>query len=159
MNIVKKQGNGKPVARTAAQPIASLQKEIQNVFQNAWDAFAAGKFPSFGMVAAFPAIDVAEDEKAVTLRADVPGMDPKDLDVEVSGNLLTVSGSREEEHKEEKEGYRRQERTSGSFTRTVTLPSYVDAEKVDARYEAGVLTVTVPKVPGRGPKRVAVKSV
>jgi HSP20 family protein len=85
-------------------------------------------------------------------------MDAKDLNVEVSGNTLTVSGSREEEHKEEKEGYRRQERTSGSFSRSVTLPTYVDAGKVNAKYADGVLTVTVPKVPGQGPKRVTVKT-
>jgi HSP20 family protein len=157
MNIVKKQGNGKPAA-SAMQPLVSLQREIQKAFESAWDAFASHKFPTFGITPAWPAVDVTEDEKAVTLRADVPGMDAKDLNVEVSGNTLTVSGSREEEHKEEKAGYRRQERTSGSFSRTVTLPTYVDAGKVDAKYADGVLTVTVPKVPGQGPKRVTVKN-
>ena len=157
MNIVKKQGNGKQAAGPM-QPFVSLQREIQKAFESAWDAFASHKFPSFGITPAWPAVDVTEDDKAVTLRADVPGMDAKHLDVEVSGNTLTVSGSREEEKKEEKEGYRRQERTSGSFSRTVTLPTYVDATKVDAKYAEGVLTVTVPKIPGRAPKRVTVKS-
>ena len=157
MNIVKKHGNGKTPAGPM-QPFVSLQHEIQKAFQSAWDAFASQKLPSFGITPAWPAVDVTEDEKAVTIHADVPGIEAKDLNVEVSGNMLTVSGSREEEHKEEKAGYRRQERTSGSFSRTVTLPTYVDAGKVDAKYADGVLTVTVPKVPGQGPKRVAVKT-
>ena len=158
MNTVKKPGNGNLAGRVP-QPLPSLQREIQRVFENAWGAFAAGKFPSFGMIPAWPAIDVTEDDKTVTLRADIPGIDPKDLDVEVSGSALTISGSRQEEHKQEKADYRRQERTSGSFSRTITLPSYVDAAKVEARYGKGILTVTVPKVPGQGPKRVGVKLV
>ena len=106
----------------------------------------------------WPAMDVAEDDKGVTLRVDLPGMAAKEVDVEVSGNQLTVRGSREEESKEEKGGYRRHERRTGSFSRTVTLPPYVDTAKVDAKYDKGVLTVTAPKVPGAGPKRVTVKT-
>jgi HSP20 family protein len=104
----------------------------------------------------WPAVDVSEDDNSVTVRCDVPGLDAKDLDVRVSGNLLTVSGSRRDEWSDKKHGLRRQERLSGSFSRTITLPSYVDAEKVEARYDKGTLTVSVPKVPGKGPRRVKV---
>jgi len=110
----------------------------------------------FNALASWPAVDVSEDEHAVTVRCDVPGLDAKDLDVRVSGNLLTVSGSRQDEWTDKRRGVRRQERVSGSFSRTIPLPSYVDAGKVGATYDKGTLTVTVPKVPGKGPRRVTV---
>lgn len=110
-------------------------------------------------LANWPAVDVSEDEHAGTVRYDVPGLDANDLNVQVSGNLLTVSGRREDEWADERRqrGVRRRERVSGSFSRTVTLPSYVDPAKVEARYDKGTLTVTAPKTPGKGPRRVAVK--
>jgi HSP20 family protein len=104
----------------------------------------------------WPAIDMAEDENAVTLRVDVPGLDEKDLEVEVSGNLLTIRGAREDEWSDKKHGVRRRERISGSFARTITLPSYVDTQKIEAKYEKGILRINVPKIPGQGPKRVRV---
>ncbi|HYE20567.1 MAG TPA: Hsp20/alpha crystallin family protein [Tepidisphaeraceae bacterium] len=109
-------------------------------------------------LAPWPAVDVSEDENAVTVRCDVPGLDAKDLDVQVSGNLLTVSGSRADEWSGKKRGVRRQERVSGSFSRNITLPDYVDGQKVEAKYQKGTLTVTVPKVPGKGPRRVTVQA-
>jgi len=106
----------------------------------------------------WPAVDVSEDEHAVTVRYDVPGLDAKDLDVQVSGNLLTVSGSRQDEWSGKRHDVRRQERVSGSFSRTITLPDYVDGEKVDAHYDKGTLTVTLPKIAGKGPRRVRVQA-
>jgi len=102
----------------------------------------------------WPATDVDENDKEVTIRMDVPGLDASNLDVEVSGHVLTVRGSRDEVH-EDKRRHRR-ERVSGRFVRSITLPSYVDAAAVSARYDKGVLTVTVPRVPGKGPRRIAV---
>jgi HSP20 family protein len=111
-------------------------------------------------LAPWPAVDVSEDESSVTVRCDVPGLDANDLDVEVSGNLLTIRGSRQDEWSDsnKKRGVRRQERVIGSFARTITLPSYVDASNVDAKYEKGTLTLTVPKIPGKCPRRIEVKS-
>jgi HSP20 family protein len=106
----------------------------------------------------WPAIDMAEDEHAVTLRVDAPGLDEKHLEVEVSGNVLTVRGSRQDEWKEQKQGLRRQERVCGQFVRSITLPSYVDTEKVEARYEKGTLTITIPRIPGKGPRRVQIRA-
>ena len=138
-----------------------VRGEMDHVFDRIWGDLAGDPWSalnSFDMPAfkPWPAVDVAEDERAVTLRADVPGIDEKDLDVEVAGNVLTIRGSRDEEH--EDKSRRRHERVTGRFVRTVTLPSYVDPAGVEARYEKGVLTVTVPKVPGRGPKRVKVNA-
>jgi len=109
-------------------------------------------------LAQWPAVDVSEDDNAVTVRCDVPGVEANDLNVEVSGNLLTVSGSRNDEWSGKRHGVRRQERVSGSFSRTITLPEYVDPAKLDARYEKGTLTITAAKLPGKSPRRVTVQA-
>ena len=106
----------------------------------------------------WPALDVQEDEHSMTIRVDAPGVDPKNLDVELSGNLLTIRGARESQRKESTGSFRYQERMSGSFYRTVPLPDYVDAAKVEARYDKGVLNIRLPKVPGHGRRRITVSS-
>jgi len=154
-----KEGNGKSdVTRRPSEPLSTIQREVDRAFDRIRRIVEVAKSPDFGDFLASPAVDISEDEKAVTVRADVPGLDAKDIDVEVSGNALTISGSRREEKKEEKAGYTRHERRAGSFSRTVTLPSYADAGKIDAHYDKGVLTLKVPKIPGQGPRRVAVKT-
>jgi len=141
--------------------LARMRGELDQTFERFWNDFGRNPWSalnSFDLPAlkAWPAVDVAEDERAVTVRADVPGLDERDLDVQVSGNLLTIRGSREEAH--EDKARRQHERLTGSFVRTLTLPAYVDPAAVEARYDKGVLTVTVPKIPGRGPKRVKVSA-
>jgi HSP20 family protein len=139
-----------------------MRGELDRTFDRLWKDPWSALDDSFGLPStlntfnAWPAVDVSEDDHAVTLRVDVPGLDEKDLDVEASGNLLTIRGSREEEHADGK--HRRRERLTGSFVRTVTLPSYVDASALEARYDKGVLTITAPKQPGKGPRRVKVSS-
>jgi len=135
-----------------------LDRDPWSLVRDPWSAFdRLGE--QLNTLAAWPAVDVSEDDHGVTVRCDVPGLDAKDLDVRVSGNLLTVSGSRHDEWTDKKRGgVRRQERVSGSFSRTIPLPSYVDAAKPEAKYEKGTLTVVVPRVPGKGPRRVTVKA-
>ena len=117
---------------------------------------ALGKIPSqLESLADWPAVDITEDDKALTLRVDVPGLDPDDVNVEISGNMLTIQGQREDEWTENEGRVRRRERVSGSFG-TVTLPPYVDASKAEANYKNGTLTITIPKIEGKGPKRVPV---
>jgi HSP20 family protein len=115
-------------------------------------------FRQLGSLAEWPAVDIAEDDKAVTLRVDAPGLDPKDISIEVSGNQLTIRGQREDEWSENERGVRLRERVSGNFARTLTLPSYVDPGKIDARSKNGTLTITIPKVEGKGPTRVPVSA-
>jgi HSP20 family protein len=151
--------------------LGRFRDEVDKVFDRVWRDFdrdpwsAMTRWPDwssdFGRLGAaanvsWPAIDMAEDEKAVTLRVDVPGLDEKDLDVSVSGGTLTISGSRADEWEDKGKGVFRRERVAGSFSRSVQLPSYVDPDKLEARYEKGTLTLIVPKVPGKGPRRVKV---
>jgi HSP20 family protein len=145
--------------------LTRFRDEMERAFDRMWRDLERGgepwsalaNFPSAGAMADWPAIDETEDERAVTLRVDVPGLDAKDVDVEVSGNLLTVRGQREEQTEDKGKGWHRRERRSGSFARTLPLPSYVDTDRIEARYDKGTLTVTIPKIPGQGPRRVEVK--
>ena len=103
-----------------------------------------------------PAVDVYEDEHNVTLKIEVPGIDEKDIDVRIENNTLTVHGERKIEKEEKEENYRRVERQYGSFTRTFNLPPTVDAEKVQADYDKGVLKITLPKKAEAKPKQIRV---
>jgi HSP20 family protein len=95
---------------------------------------------------AFPKIDVKEESHRYLIIADLPGMDPKNLKIEIDNELLTISGSRQEEHEsKEKKGFIRIERSTGSFSRQVYLPNATDAEQASADYENGTLTISVPK--------------
>jgi len=103
-----------------------------------------------------PAVDVYEDEKKVVLKLEVPGIEEKDLDVRVENNTLTVKGERKFEKEEKEENFHRIERRYGSFYRSFTLPSTVDTENVDAKYEAGVLKLELKKKPEAQPKQIKV---
>ena len=154
--------------RDGGDALAPWRGPFDTAFERMWHDLAMQPWRAFDMMPDFsgwgadwdkwdwPRVETKEDEKSITLRVEVPGMGAEDVDVEVSGNLLTVRGNRLEEHEEKKRGAYRHERRGGSFVRTVTLPDYADAANVQARYDKGVLTVTVPKVPGKGPRRVTV---
>ena len=103
-----------------------------------------------------PAVDVYEDEHNTTLKIEVPGIDEKDIDVRIENNTLTVHGERKFEKEEKEENYRRIERQYGSFTRSFTLPTTVDSEKVSASYDKGVLKITLPKKAEAKPKQIKV---
>jgi HSP20 family protein len=161
MNSNKQAGKGngeRGLAKGDESVFSTLRRDIDDACERIWRDLEDRLAFMGERLTPWPAIDAAQDDKGITLRVDVPGMDAKDVEVEVSGHQLTVRGKREEERKEEKGGWLRHERHSGSFTRSVALPPYIDAAKVEARYEKGVLTLTAPKIPGEGPKRVQVKT-
>lgn len=105
-----------------------------------------------------PALDLVDGETEVTIKAEVPGMSAKDVDVSVSGNMLTLSGRKEESKEDRGENYFISERRFGAFQRTIELPEGVDAEKIVAEQENGVLTVKIPKLKTAKPKHIAIKS-
>ena len=104
-----------------------------------------------------PSVDISEDENAFTLLADIPGVDPKDIEISMEKGVLTIKGERQSENIEEKENYRRIERQSGQFYRRFTLPDSADADKIEAKSEHGVLTVTIPKQEVAVSRRIEVK--
>jgi HSP20 family protein len=103
-----------------------------------------------------PAVDVAENKDQITIKADIPGMDKKDIKVVVHENTLTLKGERKSEKTEEGTNYYRVERTNGSFYRSFSLPSKVDAGKIKANYQNGVLEIVLPKVEEAKPKEIDV---
>jgi HSP20 family protein len=107
-----------------------------------------------------PAIDMSEDDKAYKISAELPGLDPKDVDVSVSGNTLVLKGEKRQEKEEKDKNYYFSERAYGSFQRAFELPASVDRDKVSADVSKGVLTITLPKTPDaqKQQKKIEVKS-
>ncbi len=119
-----------------------------------WDPFSGHL--SGGNLEFVPRFDVKETKDAYVIQADLPGVKDEELEVSLSGNLLTVSGRREEEHRDEGESYYTMERSYGSFVRSFTMPNGVDGEGVSADLKQGVLTVHFPKRPEAQPKRISI---
>jgi HSP20 family protein len=103
-----------------------------------------------------PLLDVSETDDEIQVSAEIPGIDPKEFDISVTGNVLTISGEKKEESEERKGNVFRSERRFGSFRRSITLPDSVDTEKVSADYDRGVLTVHLPKTEKAAAKRIPV---
>src|SRR2546422_667329 len=120
------------------------------------DSFGSESQEALASTSFAPAVDVYEDEHNVTLKIEVPGIDEKDIDVRIENNVLTVHGERKFEKEEKEENFRRVERQYGSFTRTFTLPTTVDAEKVSANYDKGILKIVLPKKAEAKPKQIKV---
>jgi HSP20 family protein len=105
-----------------------------------------------------PPVDIYGDEKKVVIKLEAPGIDEKDLDVRVENQTMTVRGERKFESEEKEENFHRIERRYGSFFRSFTLPTTVDAENVDAKYNAGVLRIELLKKAEAQPKQIKVKA-
>jgi HSP20 family protein len=133
---------------------STLQDRINRVFRESYRP--EGQDESLTASSFAPAVDVYEDEHSVTLKIEVPGIDEKDINISLENNVLTVHGERKIEKEEKEENYRRVERQYGSFTRTFTLPTTVDGEKVSANYDKGVLKVSLPKKAEAKPKQIKV---
>src|SRR5271170_258260 len=104
-----------------------------------------------------PAVDIVETENDLVLKADVPGVELKDIDIQLENGTLTVKGERKFEKEEKNKGFHRMERSYGSFVRIFTVPDTVDAEHVKADYQAGVLTITLPKKEVAKPRAIKVQ--
>lgn len=104
-----------------------------------------------------PAVDIVENETAYLLKAEVPGLAPENIDVQVENDVLTVRGERQHENEEQRGGYRRVERSYGSFARSFVLPKGTRADAIDAQVQHGVLTVTIPKAAAATARKIEVK--
>ena len=131
----------------------SLQGEVNRLF----DTFFGGAADSGSRSRRWvPAMDLVETENALVLTADLPGLERDDVSIEVKDSVLTVSGTRDAEHTDKADGYYRVERAFGSFSRSLTLPDGVAADKVKAAFDKGVLEITIPKPEERKPHRVEI---
>lgn len=105
-----------------------------------------------------PAVDIKEEAERFVIHADIPGVDPKDIDVHMENGILTIKGERQSESKEEREAYKRVERVRGSFYRRFSLPDTANAEAISAKSQHGVLEVVIPKQEKVQPRRIQVES-
>ena len=152
------------------QPFESFRQEIDRLFDDFgrgfWQPFRRSTFatePLLGRELTLdtaPAVDIAENEKAYEITAEVPGMDEKNIEVKVANGNLTIKGEKQEEKEEKKKDYYLRERNFGSFERSFSVPEGVDADKIEANFKKGVLTVTLPKKPEaqKPAKKIEVKA-
>ena len=129
-------------------------REMMNVQDQINRAF--GSFFGERKTSWLPSIDVYDDKEEVVLKADLPGVRPEDVDVEIDENVLTVRGHRAADHETDPERFYRIERPTGSFERSIALPQGVRSDNVEAAFEDGILTVRVPKAEEAKPKRIRV---
>jgi HSP20 family protein len=141
-------------ATKSQDPLSALRQEINDLMSRFWDG---GQDRNWFAGAFAPEADLVEEDNAFEIRLDLPGMESKDIDVQVHGNTVTISGQRKEEKEEKGKTYHRIERKSGSFSRVLTLPCTVNEDEVAADYAKGVLTVKLPKCEEAKNKKITVK--
>lgn len=148
-----------PIGRdrsVAGNPFVSLQREIDRLF----DDFTRG-FPKLADTVPeklMPSIDVTETDKEIEITAELPGLEEKDVQINLSDNLLTIRGEKKAEKEQKDKNYRMVERSYGSFERTLELPEGINADAIKANISKGVLKVTVPKPAPAQTKKIEVKS-
>ncbi|HET9152695.1 MAG TPA: Hsp20/alpha crystallin family protein [Solirubrobacterales bacterium] len=141
-----------------ARELDALQGDMNRLFDTFFgrrEGAAGGAYSSRRWI---PPMDLVETEDQLVLRADLPGVDEKDIDIEVKDGVLTVSGERRSEHETQREGFHRVERSFGRFSRALELPKGVDPQNVSAHFDKGVLEVRMPKPAERKPTRIEINS-
>ncbi|HEX5949912.1 MAG TPA: Hsp20/alpha crystallin family protein [Actinomycetota bacterium] len=136
--------------------LVSIQDELNRLFGRTFTGVEPTRPTAAG--AWMPSMDVYETEDKIVATIELPGIDPKDVEVAVEDSTLTVSGSREFSSEIQEENVHRIERRYGSFSRAITLPQTADTEKVEAAFDKGVLTVEVPKVEKAKPKKIQIRA-
>ncbi len=145
-----------PSSRSQSLPRSGAPENIQELLDNMW----ARPFSGFGEFSKqfIPSVEVVEKENEILVRAEVPGLDSRDIDVSVENNNLILRGEKKREHKDEQENYVHMECSYGAFNRVIPLRGDVDRDKVSASYKNGVLTVTLPKTLESRSKKISIES-
>jgi HSP20 family protein len=141
----------RPANRSIWSEMERLQREMNRLFSGSgsdWLSWAPD----------FPAVNIWNDNEGATLTAEIPGIDPEDIEINVVGQTITINGTREQEQIGEGDRYYRQERQQGKFARSFELPFVIDAEKVKATFEKGILYITLPRTEAEKPRKIQVKT-
>lgn len=142
----------------ALQPwtgLTSLRKEMERLFDRFWE----GDLPELLPVGEWsPRLDLSETKDALVVRTEIPGIDPKEVQVSLQEQVLTIKGEKKQEKEEKDEHHYRMERSYGVFARSVRLPAPVEREKVTAKFKNGLLTITLPKAPAAKETTIQVKA-
>jgi HSP20 family protein len=135
--------------------LVTLQERMNRMFDESFRGVSRGSSDDWALGGAWaPAVDIYEHDGNIVLKAELPGVDPKDVDVRLENNTLTLRGERKVDNEVKQDSYHRVERAYGAFTRSFTLPSVVDQEKIKADYKDGVLKITLPKRDEAKPKQI-----
>ncbi|TVR83015.1 MAG: Hsp20/alpha crystallin family protein [Rhodospirillales bacterium] len=140
-------------------PLVAFQREMDRLFDEFWRGDMPGVARAGGGAVA-PRLDVSEDDKAIIVKAELPGLEEKDVEILLSDNMLTIRGEKRAEKEESERGYTYRERSFGAFRRAIPLDAEVIEDKVEAEFKHGVLTVTLPKSPQAQAKtkKIAIKA-
>jgi HSP20 family protein len=144
-----------PVIRHSSVP-SRVWPDTSQLFDEFFHDFPLTRWDDSRSESWFPVVDVLEKDGNLILRAEVPGMSQKDIDLKLEGNVLTMKGEKKSSEEEKKVNYRRVESCYGSFTRSFTLPESVDRDKISADYKDGILTITIPQKPEIKPREIPV---
>jgi HSP20 family protein len=155
MNLLRTKPREKALA--PSNVLMRMRDEMDRMFDRWFDRPMELAWPANGE-SWNPTLDVIDNEAEITIKAEVPGIAAKDVNVSVSGNVLTLSGQKDESKEEKGENYYVSERRFGSFQRSVELPEGADTERVTAEQDNGVLTVKIPKLKSAQPKQIPVKA-
>lgn len=142
-------------------PFYSLQKEMNSLFDNFFRGFdVAPRGFAAGMAGFSPSVDVKENEKEFIIKAELPGVEEKDIDVTVTNDSITIKGEKKEEKEDKDKNYYYMERSYGSFCRVIPLEAEIEADKAEARFKNGILDIKIPKNQSAREKgtRVAIKT-
>ncbi len=137
------------------RPLQELKKEMDRIWQEFFGkSYLPEKWITFEWS---PAIDVSETDNEVLVKVDLPGVNPDDIEISLSENILTIKGEKKKEEEEKKENFYRMERYYGSFMRSIQLPCEIEEDKISATYKDGVLKIVLPKKPEEKKKVIKVK--
>jgi len=137
--------------------LVSLQDRMNMLFSQSFRGInRGGSEEDWAQGAWSPAVDIYEKDGNIVLKAELPGIEAKDVDVTVENNILTLRGERQFDQEVQRENYQRVERSYGAFTRSFTLPTVVETEKIKAEFKDGVLRMTLPKKEEAKPKQISI---
>ena len=134
----------------------NLRNRMNHIFDNAFYPTRKGD-EALSMWNCNPAVDVYDNDNSIVIKAELPGIDKKDIVVHVNGRFLTLEGERSSENEVKEDKYHRRERSYGKFERVFTLPAEVDPDKIKADYKDGVLKIDIPKPEEQKPKQITVQ--
>lgn len=144
MNLIRRRNEG--------GGLASLQRDLNSFFDSFFDSEPWDRSAGW-----MPPMEIEESQEELVIRAEVPGMKSEDVEISLHGNTLTITGEKKSQRENKNGGYYQSERRYGRFQRVLSLPSDVDAEKIEATQNEGVLTVRLPKSEAAKPRKIEVK--
>ncbi len=143
-----------PALRSQLGELDRMRREMDRI----WDNITRDRYPSTFEQDWVPSLDLSDTGDSLVAELEVPGMDSKDIDISITGNVLTVSGEKKRKREEKEHNYHLVERSYGNFVRSVRLPSTVDPDRVEASYKDGILTITMDKVEQAKTKKIEVNA-